>query len=180
MLKGSSAAAIYGARANARVIIITTKKGRAGQTRVSLRQDIGVTTILRRLGYEDWTAAKIASFPGLRGSGDVATEQARLAAAQAAGHEYDYEQELFGHVGGLSNTNVSLSGGSERLRFFASAGRADEGAIQQGLGFVRNTARLNLNADLARSVDLAFNVAYINSENKRGFNGNNNNNLSEP
>ena len=180
VLKGSSAAAIYGARANAGVILITTKKGKAGRTRVSLRQDAGVTSILRRLGHEDWTAAKIATFPRLGGSGNVATEQGLLATAQAAGHVYDYENELFGHVGGLSNTNVSLSGGAERLRYFASAGRADEGAIQKGLGFVRNTARLNLNADLASNWDVAFNVSYINSENKRGYNGNNNNNISVP
>ena len=176
VLKGSSAAAIYGARANAGVIIITTKRGRAGQTRVSLRQDLGATSILRRLGHEDWTAGKIATFPRLGGSGDVATEQARLAAAQAAGHVYDYEDELFGHVGGLSNTNVSVSGGAERLRYFASAGRANEGAIQKGLGFVRNTARLNLSADLAKNWDVSFNVSYINLENRRGFNSNNNNN----
>ncbi len=179
VLKGSSVAAIYGACANAGVII-TTKRGRAGQTRVSLRQDLGATSILRRLGHEDWTAGKIAAFPRLGGSGDVATEQARLAAAQAAGHVYDYEDELFGHVGGLSNTNVSVSDGAERLRYFASAGRADEGAIQKGLGFVRNTARLNLSADLAKNWDVSFNVSYINSENRRGFNGNNNNNISVP
>lgn len=179
VLKGSSVAAIYGACANAGVII-TTKRGRAGQTRMSLRQDLGATSILRRLGHEDWTAGKIAAFPRLGGSGDVATEQARLAAAQAAGHVYDYEDELFGHVGGLSNTNVSVSDGAERLRYFASAGRADEGAIQKGLGFVRNTARLNLSADLAKNWDVSFNVSYINSENRRGFNGNNNNNISVP
>ena len=180
VLKGSSAAAIYGARANAGVIIITTKKGKAGQTRVSVRQDVGVTTRLRTLGKEDWTAAKIASFPRLRGTGDVAKEQAALALAQAAGNIYDYEKELFGNVGVLSNTNASVSGGSDKLRFFASAGRADEGAIQKKLGFVRNTARLNLNADLAKNWDASFNVSYINSENKRGFNGNNNNDISGP
>lgn len=174
VLKGSSAAAIYGARANAGVIIITTKKGKAGQTRVSVRQDVGVTTRLRTLGKEDWTAAKIASFPRLRGTGDVAKEQAALTKAQAAGNIYDYEKELFGNVGVLSNTNASVSGGSDKLRFFASAGRADEGAIQKKLGFVRNTARLNLNADFAKNWDASFNVSYINSENKRGFNGNNN------
>ena len=83
VLKGSSAAAIYGTRANAGVIIITTKKGKAGQIRVSVRQDVGVTTRLRTLGKEDWTAAKIASFPRLRGTGDVGKEQAALAKAQA-------------------------------------------------------------------------------------------------
>ena len=82
-MKGSSAAAIYGTRANAGVIIITTKKGKAGQIHVSVRQDVGVTTRLRTLGKEDRTAAKIASFPRPRGTGDVGKEQAALAKAQA-------------------------------------------------------------------------------------------------
>lgn len=42
ILKGPSAAAIYGTRANAGVIIITTKKGKAGKTVVSFNQDLGV------------------------------------------------------------------------------------------------------------------------------------------
>lgn len=180
VLKGASAAAIYGARANAGVILITTKRGRAGQTRLSLRQDIGVATRLRTLGYEDWTAEKIATFPRLSGTGDVAQEQALLAAAQAGGRIYDYEEELFGNTGWLYNTTLNLSGGSEKLRYFASAGRADEGAIQKNLGFKRTTARLNLNADPVRNLDVAFNVSYINSENRRGYNGNNSNNLSLP
>jgi len=183
VLKGSSAAAIYGARANAGVILITTKKGRVGQTRLSLRQDIGQTTILRKLGYEGFTPEKINLIYAGTDPAVVARRQqelAALAAAQVSGQLFDYEQELFGNRGLLSNTNVNLSGGAERLRYFVSLGRADEGSIQKGLGFVRNTARLNLNADLSKSVDASFNVSYINSENRRGYNGNNNNNVSVP
>ena len=59
VLKGASAAAIYGTRANAGVIIITTKKGRAGKTKVSLTQNIGFAEISNRLGMRDWTAASV-------------------------------------------------------------------------------------------------------------------------
>jgi TonB-dependent SusC/RagA subfamily outer membrane receptor len=41
VLKGPSAAAIYGARANAGVVIITTKRGKGGKTNISFNQDIG-------------------------------------------------------------------------------------------------------------------------------------------
>lgn len=41
VMKGSSAAAIYGTCANAGVIIIKTKKGKAGKTQINLQQDIG-------------------------------------------------------------------------------------------------------------------------------------------
>ena len=183
VLKGSSAAAIYGARANAGVIIITTKRGRAGDTRISLRQDVGVSSILRKLGHEDFTPEKInLLYPGTDpAAADRRTQElAALAAAQAGGRIYDYEQELFGHKGLLLNTNVSLSGGGERVRYYAALGRADEGSIQRGLGFVRNTVRLNLNADLAKNWDLSLSSSYFNTENRRGYSGNNNNNVSIP
>ncbi len=47
ILKGASAAAIYGSRASGGVIIITTKKGVAGRTQVTLKQSIGTTWQLR-------------------------------------------------------------------------------------------------------------------------------------
>src|SRR5690606_40959254 len=59
ILKGPSAAAIYGTRANAGVIIITTKKGKEGRTKVSISEDFGLTTPLKLLGYDDWSEEKI-------------------------------------------------------------------------------------------------------------------------
>ncbi len=47
ILKGPSAAAIYGTRANAGVIIITTKRGVEGRTTVSISQDVGFAKPLR-------------------------------------------------------------------------------------------------------------------------------------
>ena len=144
VLKGSSAAAIYGTRANNGVIIITTKRGKSGRTQVGFRQDVGVTSILRRLGQEDWSEDKIRNFGRLRGTGTVAGEIARLNAAQAAGQIYDYEDEIFGNVGFLSNTNLNVSGGGEKVRFYISGSNADEGSIVKNLGFRRSSVRANL------------------------------------
>ncbi len=55
ILKGPSAAAIYGTRANAGVIIITTKRGSSGKTKISFSQDIGFANPLRLLGVDDWS-----------------------------------------------------------------------------------------------------------------------------
>ena len=52
ILKGPSAAAIYGTRANAGVIIITTKKGKSGKVKISLSEDFGLTTPLKLLGVD--------------------------------------------------------------------------------------------------------------------------------
>ena len=58
VLKGASAAAIYGTRANVGNNH-NYKKGRAGKTKVSLTQNIGFSEISNRLGMRDWTAASV-------------------------------------------------------------------------------------------------------------------------
>lgn len=178
VLKGSSAAAIYGTRANNGVIIITTKRGKSGRTQVGFRQDVGVTSILRRLGQEDWTENKIRNFGRLRGTGTVAGEIARLNAAQAAGQIYDYEDEIFGNVGFLSNTNLNVSGGSDKIRYYVSGSNADEGSIVKNLGFRRSSIRANLNVDVTKNLEIGTQTNYTNASNQRGFTNNANNDAS--
>ncbi|MGQ0539980.1 MAG: TonB-dependent receptor plug domain-containing protein [Gemmatimonadaceae bacterium] len=58
ILKGASAAAIYGGRASNGVVIITTKRGRAGVTRVSLLQRVGFSQVANRLGTRRFSSAQ--------------------------------------------------------------------------------------------------------------------------
>ncbi len=60
ILKGASAAAIYGSRASAGVIIITTKKGKAGKTHITFSQDLGFIKVSRLLGVRQFTAQTAA------------------------------------------------------------------------------------------------------------------------
>src|SRR5665213_1125640 len=64
ILKGASAAAIYGSRAAGGVIIITTKKGGQGRTNVTLSQDIGFLRPIKLLGVRQFTAQTAATLPG--------------------------------------------------------------------------------------------------------------------
>jgi len=57
VLKGASAAAIYGSKASNGVVIITTKSGVAGETRIDVTQQIGVTSILNKIGAKWWPGA---------------------------------------------------------------------------------------------------------------------------
>src|SRR6478609_4609326 len=93
ILKGASAAAIYGSRAAAGVIIITTKKGKTGKTKVSFSQDLGFVSARHLLGVRQFTAETAASL-----SSDPATSAAlkqQFLDAQAAGKIYDYEKEVY-------------------------------------------------------------------------------------
>jgi len=112
VLKGPSAAAIYGSRANAGVIIINTKKGKAGDTRVSFKQDVGFTSALNLLGFDEWSEEKINLIYSGTTPEAIARRNQELALFRQNGNLLDYEEEMYGETGLLTNTQISTSGGN--------------------------------------------------------------------
>ena len=166
ILKGASASAIYGSRGAAGVIIITTKKGKAGKAVVSFSQSIGYNEAINLQGQRNWTAA-LAETTGT-GQGALFT------AAEAAGTLRDYEKEIFGEKGFISNTNVSMSGGSEKTRFFAGLTRNQEDGIVKRTGYDKTSVRLNLDHQFTDNIKFSLTSNYINSSADRGFFNNDN------
>ena len=165
VLKGASAAAIYGARAAGGVVIITTKKGRAGKPKVELNQTIGVQMQLKKLGHPTWDTAKVRS---VFGSGALAVYNAD------GGREYDYEDELYGNKGFMSNTRLSVSGGNERTSYFAGFTYRDDEGIVENTGYRKASYRLNLDQKVAKFLDLNLNANYVDSKSDRGYFNNDN------
>jgi len=172
ILKGASAAAVYGSRAAAGVIIITTKKGRQGRTKVTFSQDLGAITVRKLLGVRQFTAATAASL-----SSDSATSVAlaqEFTAAQAAGHIYDYEKETYGNTGFARNSVLSVSGGTEKTGVYFSVSTKDEGGIEKNTGYNNTSFRLNIDQKVNDNIKLGVSTNYINSSADRGFQGNDN------
>lgn len=178
ILKGSSAAAIYGSRANAGVIIITTKKGKAGKTAISFGQDIGMAKAINLIGMHktSWNAEKInaGNWGGLSSANMLALFNANGAGATT----YDYEKMVYGNTGVISNTRLSLSGGSEKARFYASGTRWSETGIQKRTGYARNSIRLNAELKPYKWWDVTINTSYMITNSDRSFSGNANNNVA--
>jgi TonB-linked SusC/RagA family outer membrane protein len=175
VLKGPAAAAIYGTRANAGVIVITTKRGKAGKTNIRLSQDVGFSKAINLLESEGWTTDKIETFGGFYGV-DKATALQIFNAS--GGKTVDYDKEIFGETGQLFNTNISVSGGTDKTRFFVSGGYNDETGIVKNTGFTRYSTRLNLDHRLNDWIDVKFSAGYYNSASSRSFLGNDNNGVS--
>ncbi len=172
VLKGPSAAAIYGTRANAGVLVITTKKGAAGKTVISFGQDIGIGSPLKMMGVDNWSEAKINSFfPVAR----RAVELSRFQAATAANNFVNYEDYFYGNTATLLNSRLSIRGGDEKTKFFVSGSLTDEGGIVRRTGFERQSVRANIEHKLSKSVVLSVNSNYIRTNTDRGFTGNQNN-----
>ncbi len=173
VLKGPSAAAIYGTRANAGVIIITTKKGSQGKPKIRFNQDIGMAKGQNFVGFDDWNPDKIAAYYGTG-----ATGQAELQKYQAAlneGRVTDWEEEIYGETALLLNSQLSITGGNDQTTYFISGGWQDEEGIIDKTGFERYSIRANIEQKLWDKVKLNVNSNYIRSESDRGFTGNQNN-----
>jgi TonB-linked SusC/RagA family outer membrane protein len=169
ILKGASAAAIYGSRAAGGVIIITTKKGRQGKTNITLSQDFGFLRPIKLLGVRQFTAQTAATLPG-----DSATLVNAFIDAQSKGQIYDYEKEIYDHTPLTSNTQLSMSGGNEKTGFYFSAGHEDDGGLVDRTGYSNTSVRLNLNHKISDGIKIGFTTNYINSSADRSIFGNDN------
>jgi TonB-dependent starch-binding outer membrane protein SusC len=172
ILKGASAAAIYGSRAAAGVIIVTTKKGHAGRTKVTFSQDLGFIKASKLLGVRQFTAQTAASLSpdSLQG----VKYAAEFTAAKAKGQLYDYEKELYGNTGFARNTLVSVSGGNDKTTFYLSAGEKDEQGIVQNTGYRNTSLRLNIDHHISDNIKVGISTNYLNTSADRGFSGNDN------
>ena len=168
ILKGASAAAIYGTRANAGVVIINTKRGQQGRTKINFAQDVGVNTVQRLVGRRSYTADQVQEAFG---------EGARAAYEQTIaerGEVFDYEEEIFGDEGLIWQTRLGISGGNENTQFYVGGSIRDEEGIVKNTGFERRSIRLNLNHKISDFISIRTSSNFVNSEAARSFTGNEN------
>lgn len=175
ILKGPSAAAVYGTRANAGVIVITTKRGKAGRTNIKFAQDIGFSSAINLLPSSNWDEAKIKLFGGFYGV-DEATALATFRAAN--GNTVDYDKEIFGNTGSVTNSTLTITGGNDKTRFFVSGGINNETGIVKNTGFGRRSIRVNIDQKVSKAIDFGVGMSYVNSNSSRSFLGNDNNGVS--
>lgn len=102
ILKGASAGAIYGSGGSNGVIIITTKRGRAGKAEIGVIQRFGTQMLSNKLGARCFGSAAEVDAAGYDSTG--------YGAAPIKCH--DYEQELYGRKDLSYETDLSVRGGS--------------------------------------------------------------------
>lgn len=169
ILKGASAAAIYGSRAAAGVIIITTRRGKQGKTRFSVSQDVGFIKVRKLLGVRKFTEETAATL-----SGDPVALKQQYIDARDAGKLYDYEKEVYGNTAFTRNTVLSMTGGNDRTTFYFSGAQKKEDGIIQGTGYRNSSLRLNLDHRITDNIRFGISTNYVNSSADRGLTGNDN------
>ena len=164
VLKGASASAIYGSRASNGVVIITTRRGRAGERRVNVAQRIGVSKISNTLGSRTFNTLAEAT----------AAWGSSAANFYVDGVVYDHERELAGKTPISSESVVDFSGGDSNTRYFASGLWKQDGGIIENTGYGKQAVRANLDQDLSSRLNLSLQTSLTRSLAQRGLTNNDN------
>ncbi|MBR5083161.1 MAG: TonB-dependent receptor [Prevotella sp.] len=149
VLKDASATAIYGSRGSNGVIIITTKKGRAGMApKVTYNGNVSYSTKRKTLDVLD--AAEYSSFIKRYYGADSE------AASLLGKYDTDWQSELF-HGAVSHDHNVTLQGGLANMPYRLSVGYTDQNGILKTSNFQRVTTSVTLNPSFFQD-HLKFNI----------------------
>ena len=90
----------------------------------------------------------------------------------------DYEDEIYGEQGLISDTKISASGGNDKTTFYVGASYRDEGGIIKNTGFNRFSLRANVEHKISDTFDVSVNSNFIQSGSQRSFTERNEGGLS--
>ena len=151
VLKDGSAAAIYGSRGSAGVIIVTTKDGKAGKTEVSYNGTVATSTI----------SNKVQNMTG---------DEFVAAGGNDLGFRTDW-MDLVTRTAVSNVHNVAISGGYENTTFRVSTNFRDAQGILKNSGFKQFNTRINARTNiLDDKLRIDFNASYTKRDSDVGFN----------
>ena len=174
VLKGASAAAIYGAKASNGVVIIKTKRGKGGKTKFNFSTKTGQSSLLRKMGHRVFETYAEAEEQYGANIADLGND----ASGAWAGNDFDYEEILYGETGQLTEHTLSAVGGDESTQFYLGGQYMDEGGIIKNTGYKKLSGRLNVDHRLSDKAKLLVSTNLIRSESDRGVTGNDNTNMT--
>ena len=165
VLKDASSTAIYGSRGANGVILVTTKSGKEGKTSVSYN------------AYYSWK--KVANSLDVLSPRDYAAWQYELAQLKGNPEKYtryfgafddldlydgipsnDWQDQTYGRIGHTFSHNLSINGGSEKMKYSFGYSHIDDKAIMQTSSFKRDNANLKLNHKAGKNVTLDYTARF--------------------
>ena len=150
VLKDASSAAIYGARGTNGVVLITTKTGSKGDTKVSFRSSFGISEATNRVRFLN-TEEYVELFTEAALNSGFTEDDAAVYFNLFAEAENDWKnaevdtdwQDLALVTGSVTDVGLSVSGGNEKTNFFISTGYNRTEGIIRGNDLDRYSIRVN-------------------------------------
>lgn len=160
ILKDAASAAIYGSRAANGVILITTKKGQSGSVKVNYNGYVSFESIRKTLtpvsNYADYMELINEGYYNTYGQKNYIFSDAVINEwrANEGGDQLRYPNQdwidaTFKNATATNHT-VSMSGGSDKIRFYTSFGYLNNPGVMPNAGFSRYSARVSVDADVTK------------------------------
>ena len=168
VLRGASAAAIYGSKASNGVVIINTKRGDPGDPRIDFIQRIGFNQLANTIGSRDFSRDEAVDAFGQ----DIVDQFFQ------DGRTFDNESDYASRNGLLVETVVSLSGGDGDTDYYVGLlNRSDEGIVP-GTKYQKQSAKITLGHNFSDRLKITGNANIIHSLSDRGISNNDNRNIT--
>lgn len=167
VLKDAAATAIYGSRGANGVVMITTKRGKAGKSNINIGYSYGIMNETNRLEFltaEEHLALRdrartdqglAPETPGTSVGGGLTRAEADSIARNGG---TDWVDEML-RTGGVHQLELSASGGTEKVRYYLGGAYRSEDGFLKGNTYDRVNARLNLDADATKILRVGGNLA---------------------
>lgn len=169
VLKDASSTAIYGSRGANGVIIITTKKGKEGKPKVSYNGYYGVQSLRKKIDLvnaHDFAVLQNEVVTNDNASGLNTSPKAlpwttaQIDSLSGKGNDW---QDLVYRNAIVQNHDLSISGGSQNLKYYTSFGYYDQDGIIKNSNFKRLSFRVNLSYDITKKLTISNSFSLQNS-----------------
>jgi TonB-dependent starch-binding outer membrane protein SusC len=177
VLKDASAKAIYGSRGSNGVVLITTKSGKAGKSHIELDFQTGFSQPTHKRAFLNAKQYVELFTEAAKNSDDIdgyayddpdswsAFVESRFYRYSGRNDDWktgvdktNWQDEAF-QKGSLRNTTLTMSGGSERMRYFVSANSGFTNGILKSNNLDKDGARVNLDFDALEKLKVGVNLA---------------------
>lgn len=168
ILKDASATAIYGSRGSNGVVLITTKKGKAGKGKLSYSSYVAVqqpTNIIDVMNLQEYAVLQneMNRIYGLE-------ENLAFLQPSLLGEGTNWQKEIFDNAL-MKSHQISFSGGSEGTNYFLSASTLNQDGTVIASDFKRMTVRANVNSKLNDWIDVGVSITASRTKANRTLNG---------
>lgn len=141
ILKDASATAIYGSRGANGVVLITTKRGKSGKTKVDFETSFTSQTLIRKLDLMN--ANEYATFYNKQAANDNLAPYFTQAQLDGFGQGFDWQNLVF-QKAPMKTTSLNISGGNDKTQFSVSGSFFGQDGIIKGSDYKRYSLRTNL------------------------------------
>ena len=180
VLKDASATAIYGSRGANGVVLITTKRGSTGRSKIDFNTYYGfqnVTNVIDMQSSKEFL--ELMNEAAQQDNRDFGTDYPENYVSDIWGYDpndpdlqnTDWYGEIF-RTAPIQNYDLSVSGGNDKTTYFTSVSYFDQEGVQIGTGFDRISGRINIDSQVSDAIKVGSSVMLSRTNQDRTINDN--------